>query len=76
MIFSRKLEISREYFMQGWAWQRTENDKNKTEAEEIRKGWLEYTEELYKKGLNDMDNQDGVVTHLARHPGMRKSSGP
>ena len=64
MIFSRKLEISREYFMQGWAWQRTENDKNKTEAEEIRKGWLEYTEELYKKGLNDMDNQDGVVTHL------------
>ena len=64
MIFSRKLEISREYFMQGWAWQRTENDKNKTEAEEIRNGWLEYTEELYKKGLNDMDNQDGVVTHL------------
>ena len=50
--------------MQGWAWQRTENDKDKTEAEEIRKGWLEYTEKLYQKGLNDLDNHNSVVTHL------------
>ena len=35
-----------------------------TEAEEIKKRWQEYTGELYKKGLNDADNQDGVVTHL------------
>ena len=35
-----------------------------TEAEEIKKRWQEYTEELYKKGLNDPDNLDGVVTHL------------
>ena len=35
-----------------------------TEAEEIKKRWEEYTEELYKKGLNDPDNHDGVVTHL------------
>ena len=35
-----------------------------TEAEEIKKRWQEYTEELYKKGLNDPDNHDGVVTHL------------
>jgi len=34
------------------------------EAEEIKKRWQEYTEELYKKGLNDLDNHDGVVTHL------------
>ena len=35
-----------------------------TEAEDINKRWQEYTEELYKKGLNDPDNQGGVVTHL------------
>ena len=34
------------------------------EAEDIKKMWQEYTEELYKKGLNDSDNHDGVVTHL------------
>ena len=37
--------------------------KDLTEAEEIKK-WQEYTEELNKKGLNDLDNQNGVVTHL------------
>ena len=40
------------------------NSKDLTEAEEIKKKWPEYTEELYKKGLNDPDNHDGVVTHL------------
>ena len=35
-----------------------------TEAEEIKKRWPEYTEELYKKGLNDLDDHNGVVTHL------------
>ena len=39
------------------------NHKDLTEAEEIRKRWQEYTEELYKKGLDDLDNHDGVVTH-------------
>ena len=38
--------------------------KDLTEAEEIKKRWQEYTEELYKKGLHDLDNQNGVVTHL------------
>ena len=45
----------------------TINDRNSmdlTEAEGIKKRWQEYTEELYKKGLNDPDNHDGVVTHL------------
>ena len=37
--------------------------KGLKEAEEIKKRWQEYTE-LYKKGLNDPDNHDGVVTHL------------
>ena len=40
------------------------NRKDLTEAEEIRKRWQEYTEELYKKSLDDLDNHDGVVTHL------------
>ena len=35
-----------------------------TEAEDIKKRWQEYTEELYKKGLNDPDNHDDVVIHL------------
>ena len=35
-----------------------------TEAEDIKKKWQEYTEELYKKVLHDPDNRDGVITHL------------
>ena len=43
------------------------NDRNGldlTEAEDIKKIWQEYTEELYKKDLHDLDNLDGVITHL------------
>ena len=40
------------------------NGKDLTEAEEIKKRGQEYTKELYKEGLNDPDNHDGVVTHL------------
>ena len=39
------------------------NSMNLTEAEEIKKRWQEYTE-LYKKDLHDLDNHDGVITHL------------
>ena len=35
-----------------------------TEAEDIKKNWQEYTEELYKQDLHDPDNHDGVITHL------------
>ena len=35
-----------------------------TEAEDIKKRWQEYTEELYKKDFHDPDNHDGVITHL------------
>ena len=35
-----------------------------TEAEDIKKRWQEYTEELYKKDLHDPGNHDGVITHL------------
>ena len=38
--------------------------KDLTKAEEIKRTWQEYTEELYKKGLNNLDNHDDVITHL------------
>ena len=37
---------------------------DRTEAEDIKKRWQEYTEELYNNDLNDSDNHDGVITHL------------
>ena len=40
------------------------NGLDLTEAEDIKKRWQEYTEELYKKELHDPDNHDGVITHL------------
>ena len=46
-----------------------------TEAEDIKKRWQEYTEELYKKDLHDPDNHDGVITHLEPDILEWKSSG-
>ena len=51
-----------------------------TEAEEIKKRWQEYTEELYKKDLHDQDNHNGVITHTHLEPdipecGVRWASG-
>ena len=40
------------------------NGMNLTEAEEIKKRWQEYIEELYRKDLHDPDNHNGVITHL------------
>ena len=52
------------------------NDMDLTEAEDIKKRWQEYTEELYKNDLHDPDNHNGVITH--REPDILnvKSSGP
>ena len=47
-----------------------------TEAEDIKKRWQQYTEELYKKDLHDPDNHDGVITHLEQTSWNAKSSGP
>ena len=44
------------------------NGKDITEAEEVKKRWQEYTEELYQKGLDASDNHDGIITHL--EPGI------
>ena len=43
------------------------NGMDLKEAEDIKKRWQEYTEELYKKDLDDPDNHDGVITHLEPH---------
>ena len=53
------------------------NGMDLTEAEDIKKRWQEYTEELDKKDLHDLDNHDGVITHL--EPDIlecEESSGP
>ena len=49
-----------------------------TEAEDIKKGWQEYIEELYKKDLHDPDSHEGVITPTylrAGHPGMGSQVG-
>ena len=51
------------------------NGMDLTEAEDIKKRWQGYTEELYKKDPHDPDNHDGVLTPGARHPGMRSQVG-
>ena len=43
---------------------RDRNGMDLTEAEDIKKRWQEYTEELYKKELHNQDNHDGMITHL------------
>ena len=40
------------------------NGMDLTDADDIKKRWWEYTEELYKKALHDPDNNNGVITHL------------
>ena len=52
------------------------NTKDLTKAEEIKKRWQKHTQELYKKGLNDPDNHDGMVTYLEPDILSVKSSGP
>ena len=52
------------------------NGLDLTEAEDIKKRWQEYTEELYKKHLHDPDNHDGVITNLEPDIWNVKSSGP
>ena len=49
---------------------------NLTKADNIKKRWQEYTEELYKKDLHNQVNDDGVITHLEPDTLNVKSSGP
>ena len=49
---------------------RDRNGIDLTEAEDIKKRWQEYKQELYNRDLNDPDNHDGVITYRAGHPGV------
>ena len=64
---SRKLEIPREISCKDGL-NKGQNGIDLTEAEDIKKRWQEYTEELYEKDLHDLDKHDGVITHL--EPGI------
>ena len=52
------------------------NSKDLSEAEQIKKRWQEYIEELYKKGLNGLHNHDAVVTYLKPKLWSVMSKGP
>ena len=61
--FFKEIRDTKEHFMQVGTI-KDRNGMDPTEAEDIKKRWQEYTEELYKKDLHDPDNYDGVITDL------------
>ena len=63
-VLFKKIRDSKGTFHAKMGTIKVKNGMDLTEAEDIKKMWQEYTEELYKKDLNDLDNHDGVITHL------------
>jgi len=61
---SKKIGDSRETFHANMGTIKERNSMDLTEADDIKRRWQEYTEELYKNDLHDSDNHDGVITHL------------
>ena len=72
----KKMRDTKETFLAKMGTIKDRNGMDLTEAEDIKKRWQEYTEELYKKGLHDPDNLDGVITQLEPYILECKSSGP
>ena len=60
----KKIRDTKETFHAKMGTRKDRNCVDLTEADDIRKKWKEYTEELYKKDLHDPDNHDGVITLL------------
>src|SRR5574342_91753 len=60
----KKIRDTRGTFHEKMGTIKDRNGTDLTEAEDIKKRWQEYTEELYKKELHDPDNHDGLITHL------------
>ena len=60
----KKIGDNKEIFHAKMGTVKDRNSKELTEAEDIKKMWQEYTKELYKKGLHDLNNHSDVVTHL------------
>ena len=63
-ISSRKSRDTKEKLHVKMGTIKDRNGMDLTEAEDIKKRWQEYTEEMYKKDLHDPDNHDDVITHL------------
>ena len=66
----KKIRDTKEIFHAKMGSIKNRNGMDLTEAEDIKKTWQEYTEELHKKDLHDQDNHDDVITNRARHFGM------
>ena len=64
MDLFKKIRDTKEIFHAKMGTIKDRNGMDLTEAEDIKKRWQEYTEELYKKDVHDPDNHDGVITHL------------
>ena len=60
----KKIRETKETFHAKMGSIKDRNGMDLTEAEDIKKRWQEYTEELYTKDVHDLDNHDGVITHL------------
>ena len=60
----KKIGDTKGTFHENIATMKDRNSKDLTEAEDIKKGWQEYIEELFKKDRYDPENHDGVMTHL------------
>ena len=60
----KKIRDTKGTFHAKMGWIKDRNSMDLTEAEDIKKRWQEYTEELYKKDLHDPDNHNGVIIHL------------
>ena len=60
----KKIRDNKETFHAKMGTIKGKNGMDLTEAEDIKKRWQDYTEEPYKKDLNDPDNHDGVISHL------------
>ena len=63
-ILLKKIRDTKGTFHAKMGTMKDRNVMDLTEADDIKKRWQEYTEELYKKDLHDPDNQGGVITHL------------
>ena len=72
----KKIRDTKRTFHAKMATIKDRNAMDLIEAEDIKKRWQEYTEELYKKDLHDPDNHNGVITHLESESWNVKSSGP
>ena len=63
-VSSKKVRDTKGTFYARMGSVKNRNCRDLTKAEDIKKRWQEYTEELYKKDLHETDNHDGVITHL------------